>query len=999
MKKVLKITAITLGSLVLAVLIAVGIIIALLFNTNVLADAVNKKASDFITCEYHIGKIEPSLFGSFPQFSISIEDLYLGDKMSEHSGNDTLAYVGKVLASVDVKRLLKEKELFVKTVSLENVAANVFVDSSGLANYDVFAFSADTVSEEDDTTSFSIPFSTIALDELALKNLNISYVDNQSRMKANLRDFDLDASLSFVEERLALALDMASPALSFALNDTLLVDAQPISFSLPLDLDLKSMHLNTEQLNLALGKIALQMDGQANIDSLSQDILCDLNLRVGGEKEPIANYLQLIPAAYAGLLDGIDVNGLIGLNAKVKGCYNENSMPLVDVDVQLHDANVIYQDLPEINHLQMGLTAHLDLNEPKQTKAQLHHLALNVNQAALNASATVEDLLSDNLRCKANASIDAQLAAWQDFLPDSIDVKGRVKADAHVALSLKDISNGLNNLKPIQLHTKVAYRDLDVAMGDIKAKSTKGTCQIDLLKKTELPISLKFRDCQALQVSMGDSLAADLQELNLNLLLSDVLADASHIKADAALDLGKAVVEMAGINAQTQGLALAAKADLSGEDYSVMKVDAKLSNQALFADLGEHQLKTGAINLHAIINQESVQENILHSLNPSLSMYLQSASFNTTLIPEEVQVADIQFDYANDKLQIQQSTVQFGNSDFHLDGQLSNIIAFLEEQSLLKAELNFLSNHTDVNRLMELTSGLGVDSTEMEIDEDEHHIDIEQDSILNEPNPFIVPKGVDVLFHTDIKEAVVGKQLAKNLSGNLYIRDGVMILEEIGFVCDAAKLQLTAMYRSPRPNHLYVGLDYHMVDIRIDELLSMVPQVDSVLPMLRSFRGDAEFHIAAETYLNARYELKKSTLRGAASIQGKDLVLLDGENFTEIAKILHFNKKTENVIDTVNAEITVFRNEVDIYPIQLQVDKYKAIVAGRHNLDMSFNYHASLVSPLRLGVDVSGTFDKLKIRPVPCRYTDQFHPAERRLVEQQQLSLRKIIQDSLIKDL
>ncbi len=1000
MKKILRIAAITMASLVFALFLLLGVVITCVFNTNVVADVVNRKADAFIDCKYSIRHIEPTFFRTFPHFSIQIEEVYLQDKLSELSKNDTLLYVGNLSATVDVKSLLKQKELLVKEVSLRDVQVNVFVDSCGMANYDIFRFESDTISEDDDSSSINIPFAMMDLEKVDFRDLTVNYLNQSSAMEASILGLDLYSELSYVDNTLKARLETFTPSLSFALNDTLLLDKQAFSLTLPLSADLRHLGLDLQQAKMSLGNITLLLNGQVGTDSHLQVFNTDLDIRLGGEKESIGNYLQLVPEAYASLLEGIAVSGQVGISAKVRGLYSESQMPLVDVALQLHQMDVLYQDLPKIEDINLDLTAHLDLSQPQASVANLHHLALNVNQTSLNVSAKVEDFLSENLKCKAQASIDAQLAAWQDFLPDSMDVKGRVKANAQVAFALKDISNDLNSLNPITLRSQISYQQLELAMGDLQARSSKGICQIDLLKKTGLPVSLKLADCQSVQCSLGDSFKADLKAFDADIRLSDILADREHIGAELSVNVENAQVSMPDIHACAQALSLMADADLSGESYSKMKVNLQLSNQSLLAQMAEHQISTKAINIGASVRQDSIQDNLLQSLNPSLNLALQSARLRTSLIPEEVQVADIQIAYSDDKLQLQESTVQLGNSDFHLDGHLSNIMAFLEEEeSLLKADLNFTSDHTDVNRLMELTSGLGVDSADLQVDDVEISVKVDDTTAQKEPNPFIVPKGVDVVLHTNIKEALVGNQLARNLRGNLYVRDGVMILEEMGFVCDAAKLQLTAMYRSPRPNHLYVGLDYHMVDIQIDELLEMIPQVDSVLPMLRSFKGGAEFHIAAETYLNARYDLKKSTLRGAASIQGQDLVLLDGENFTEIAKLLRFNKKTENLIDTVNAEITVFRNEVDIYPIQLSIDKYKAIVAGRHNLDMSFNYHVSLLSPLRLGVDVSGTFDNLKIRPVACRYTDQFQPAERRIMEQQQLSLRKIIQESLIKDL
>ena len=221
----------------------------------------------------------------------------------------------------------------------------------------------------------------------------------------------------------------------------------------------------------------------------------------------------------------------------------------------------------------------------------------------------------------------------------------------------------------------------------------------------------------------------------------------------------------------------------------------------------------------------------------------------------------------------------------------------------------------------------------------------------------------------------------------------------MGFICEAAKLQLTAMYRTPRRNHIYVGLDYHMVDIDLQQLISMIPQLDTLVPMLKSFRGKAQFHIAAETYVNEKYELKTSTLRGACSIEGKDLVLIDGDTFRKMSKILMFSTKTENKFDSISAQIVAYKDQVTVYPFCVSIDNYMAALGGTHNLDMTFNYHVSLLKPLYIGVDVGGSIDNLSIKPAKCRYAKDFRPIIRRDTETRSAELRQMVSSSLKKNL
>ena len=150
--------------------------------------------------------------------------------------------------------------------------------------------------------------------------------------------------------------------------------------------------------------------------------------------------------------------------------------------------------------------------------------------------------------------------------------------------------------------------------------------------------------------------------------------------------------------------------------------------------------------------------------------------------------------------------------------------------------------------------------------------------------------------------------------------------------------------------------------------------------------------------MKANYEPKVSTLRGACSIFGKDLVVLDNETFTTISKLLMFNKKTENIVDSISAEITLYKDEIDVYPFCVSIDNYMAALGGRHNLDMSFDYHVNLLKPLYLGVDVTGTFDDLNIKLAPCRYAKDFRPLFHGKVDTQSAELRATIRNSMRKN-
>jgi hypothetical protein len=353
--------------------------------------------------------------------------------------------------------------------------------------------------------------------------------------------------------------------------------------------------------------------------------------------------------------------------------------------------------------------------------------------------------------------------------------------------------------------------------------------------------------------------------------------------------------------------------------------------------------------------------------------------------PLEIPVIKMNFDPEN--FSIIDSRIIIEKSDFGLTGVVNNVLSWFRGDSILYGEFNFVSDNTDLGKLMTLTSGIGA-----------------EDEVRNDTSegPYIVPKGIDLLLRANVRQATMNADTISGITGDVRVKDGILILDALTFTTPAADMQLTAMYRTPRKNHLYLGIDYHMFDVEISRLLEMLPDIDTLMPMLRSFGGTGEFHIAVETYLDSLYNIKKSTLRGAASIKGEDLVLMDGETFGEIAQTLRFSRKAVNRVDSLSAEFTIFREEIDVYPFLLVMDRYKVVVGGRHNFDLSFDYHISLVEsplPVRLGINIGGNMEEMKYGLARPRYAEFYRPRSRRAVESRQLEFRAMIREALLQNI
>ena len=422
---------------------------------------------------------------------------------------------------------------------------------------------------------------------------------------------------------------------------------------------------------------------------------------------------------------------------------------------------------------------------------------------------------------------------------------------------------------------------------------------------------------------------------------------------------------------------------------------ATYSGDSLSFKMGEEMsFDTENIEFNVSANYDDDQEDLLLQWNPHAGIKLNKAIFAMTDIPTPIYIPSIDFQYDSTGIEIQNSSVLLGDSDFELKGRFMDVDEFIRKEALLKGKLDFTSNYTDVNYIMEMFSGMG-DTTVVAEEV------VELDTVQKEDNPFIVPLGIDVTLNTKIDKAIVGEMNLHDIGGALTVKDGILVLNEMGFTSDAATMELTAMYKSPRKNHLYVGFALHLIEIDIAEMIDFIPELDTLVPMLSSFAGKAEFHIAAETYLKSNYDPKMSTLRGATAIHGKDLVILDNETYKKLGRILRFKDKEHNKIDKLDVEITAFRNEIDVYPTLITVDKYQAVVGGRHNLNMTFDYRLGMSNPWlfrKLGIVISGDMDDMKFKLKRKSILDLGNPSgseEDVHLIQETLRLKNLIYESI----
>lgn len=1067
MKKTLKITLISLGSLLGLILLTVALVCWFVVTPARLTSIVRNQAPNFINCDFSIEKADLTIFKSFPKVGLEINDVVLVNPMVG-SPSDTLAYIEECVVSVDVKKFLDENHILIDECRLNGGYVNLFVDEQGSSNLDIFPPSEPDTDDESSEFTYAIDLALLKFNDVDVNYADLSVgiiadisgfnMAAKGKMKDNLLAGDMDLSMhELVYQQLTDSLSMAVKLnnlkaegeaemlgdnfkadidvsssdllyesegqiagfksltfkykgdvnnydnvngnvemsvndLSFVMDDEALVKEADIRFISPLNVSLSTMDVEFGNSQIALNNMFIDFVGVASMPG--DDIVVDLDLKTN--TLIIKELIELIPVSMReDLLAGIDVDGELNISAKVDGVYNETSMPQVDAEITYNNGMLAMPEmLPyPITNLNTSIKAELDLND--KSNIYLNSFNANMSNSSVTVSGTIKDVMN-KMYCDINLNANADLDELQSFMPEGIIAKGMIRLNGNAKVNSHQLAT--MDFMKAKVNGNMQWENMNVIYCDtITVNSDKLNIDLTLPNTASEDLS---NSLAALEISganfdakVSDMIVANLKDYRIDTQISNIMdekepmsvfADYSFSRIDAAMD------DMVFYTDNPKGaLAMFMK---ENNDASYIAV---YSGDSLSFNMGEDMsFATENLDFNVSANYDDDQEDILLQWNPHAGIKLNKAVFAMKDLPTPVYIPSIYFNYDTTGIQINNSSIVLGNSDFELEGKFTNVDEFIRKEALLKGNLDFVSHYTDVNEIMEIFSGMG--DTAMVAEE----VAV-TDTIEEEQEPFMVPLGIDVTLNTKIEKAIAGDMNLSNIGGGLTVKDGILVLNEMGFTSDAATMMLTAMYKSARRNHLYVGFDFHLLDIDIAEMINIIPELDTLVPMLSSFAGKAEFHIAAETYLKSNYEVKFSTLRGATAIHGKDLVVLDNATFRKIARMLNFKDKNHNQIDELSVEITAFKSEIDVYPTLIALDKYQAVVGGRHKLDMTFDYRLGISNPWpfrRLGIKIGGSLDDMKYRFSLKKNLKLDNPkgkSEDVHVVEESLRLKKMIYESL----
>lgn len=398
------------------------------------------------------------------------------------------------------------------------------------------------------------------------------------------------------------------------------------------------------------------------------------------------------------------------------------------------------------------------------------------------------------------------------------------------------------------------------------------------------------------------------------------------------------------------------------------------------------------------------------------SLALRRANIITPYFPLRNSLHNIEGDFNNNEIDLKSFTIRSGHSNLTAEGKLKGIRGIVAGRGMLNLDLDVTSDSLNINELLgAYTVGskfvpknmpqMSAPDDIVDMEDEAYQNSVITDTLANstdfETALIVVPANVNATISLDASDVRFSDLLLTKMQSELTVKERCIQFMNTSARSDIGNIDFEGFYSTRTKKDLSTGFDLNLSKVTAEKVIELIPAVDSLMPMLKSFKGELDCQVAATADIDTTMNIIIPSINGVVRIGGNNLTLEESEAFYQIAKKLKFKERNNGYIDKMTVEGVIHDNRLEVFPFILKVDRYTLAMSGIQNLDMSFRYHISVLDspiPFRLGIDLYGdNFDDFKFKIGKAKYKSTNIPVFSSVIDRTRLNLKESIEKIFTK--
>lgn len=363
--------------------------------------------------------------------------------------------------------------------------------------------------------------------------------------------------------------------------------------------------------------------------------------------------------------------------------------------------------------------------------------------------------------------------------------------------------------------------------------------------------------------------------------------------------------------------------------------------------------------------------------------------------------------FDNNRISVDSLKVMTGNSNVMAKGELTGLRRALTARNASTAVMNLdldistdKMNANEILKAYRIGSNFDAESMRDEMSDASNAEFLQmvvKDTTSDEKQArlLVIPGNINADITLSGKEIKYSDLKVSDLEANMKMKERCVQITNTYAASNIGGVSFEGFYTTRAKQDIRAGFSFNFKDITAEKAINLMPAVDTIMPLLKSFSGNLNCDLAATARLDTNMNILTPSINGVLRISGNDLAITDNDMFTSLAKKLHFNNKKVGTINSMTVEGVIKDNILEVFPFIVKMDRYTLALSGKQNLDLSYRYHASLIkSPMliKVGVDVYGQdFDNMKFKIGKPKYKNENVPVFTAVIDETRINLTESI--------
>ena len=1028
MKKWLRRLCWTVGIL-LTIIIILVVGLQIFLDSGKFRQMVDEAAAEAIDGSLRYSRIKVSLIKTFPNIALEVDSLsitYPHEKFSEYDGKgvrsrllsagrgeqeDTLVSVGSISASVNPWRFLGGT-IRVNHLRVDRPRAYLHKYTDDASNLDIFRSSGDTT----ESGPFSLPW--LSIGEVSIDGRpRVVYTSQSDTVYAGIRfrrmalsgkvrikedkaaskirhlDFRLD-TLHVYGRLPADTLMLALDSLSLKAPRTNLLDLglgarfryrSPSLGRLEIPLRLSSllgfskkgdcMRLDLHSLDADLARIPIKASGLAEL----YDDYSYVDAGASIEDGDLGAFLKQYAGNFFDDADDIWTDAHINLGVSAKGKISEKENPAVEASLTIPEGSIKYY--PKSLLARLSLDAGGSYTPEGRLSANLRQLRLSSDMLRLKASGSGSDLLGRNASVNGTLDASAVLEKIVRLLPDNtFAASGNVDMACNFKSRLSELSDF--NFEKTRIEGDLKADKVDVALiqsgmrAHLRRPDIKVGNDSDGIKLSSLVDSLAYDD--------GADTRANIRKFGMNADIRKVIVNGEpspHVVITNTDD--KIFIRSGDSRIRLRNASIGLQADRRERRSnpqrerrrhvldSLRRLYPGAPRDSIFAlagfkrrGLDEFASKDFKLELDASLLK------LYDEWKPGGMIAAENVRVFSPSLPLRTRVNNISASLDDDDATIIGLDAKCGSSDIKLSGDMGGLRRFLRGRAPLKFTFNLDSDRINLNEIMLAMQKSQSDTTVVSSSETDEGFVLEglEDSEYQggmDMKAVIVPRNLSGSINLKAKRIDYTSVTVSPVVGQLNIDKRILQIKELKADTNLGSVDLDAFYATKSKDDISLGLDVHLNNMPVYDIIHMMPTVDEMMPVIKSFQGNVDFVASATTQLDTNMAPIMSSLNGLVRIGGEDLYVKNAGSLRKITRLMLLKNKNIGQIRNLYVDATFGDGKIDIYPFVLGIEKYTLAMSGTQHFNGKLKYDVSVLEsiiPFRFGIKLRGSLDNWRFR-------------------------------------